>query len=582
MTNNLMTEDNNKDNNCIIEFNDFSFSYSGSDRLALEDISLKIVEGTINLIIGKSGSGKTSLLKMLKTNLMPAGKYSGKVSFKGQEISQMDQRSQTENIGFVSQNPDNQIVTDTVWHELAFGLENLGLQNSSIRSRVAEMAEYFGISDWYEKKTNALSGGQKQLVNLASVMVTRPKVLLLDEPTAQLDPVASKRFLDQIVSLNRDLGTTIIMIEHNLENVFEWADTVFALDAAKLIYAGNKFDLITRLKELNNDLKMSLPKPVLVYEKLSGNIDKITIPQVRRWINNKFVDMPENIRKNVEKFLEDSEEKTDDNEKKANKKSNNKCPIISIRNLSFSYKDSNKDVISNLNLDINKGEITAILGGNAAGKSTLLKLITKVYKAKSGKIKYMKDKRLIALPQNPLTIFTEVSLEEELAEVIMSNPSLYKGLSLDEKKQVVEESLKDMGLLFARKMHPYDLSGGEAQKLALAKVLLMKPDILLLDEPTKGLDVFFKEELAKKLEDLVKSKNMTIVLVTHDLEWAANHANSCALLFDKNIASYNRAREFFSGNMFFTTSVNRIMSDLFKNCVKLSDIDIINNLSKDW
>ena len=583
MTDNFNTEINrNNDENNIIEFKNFSFSYSGSDRLALEDINLKVFEGTINLVIGKSGSGKTSLLKMLKTSLMPAGKYSGTVSFKGQEISQMDLRSQTENIGFVSQNPDNQIVTDTVWHELAFGLENLGLDNSSIRSRVAEMAEYFGISSWYEKKTNTLSGGQKQLVNLASVMVTRPKVLLLDEPTAQLDPVASKRFLDQIVSLNRDLGTSIIMIEHNLENVFEWADTVFALDSSKLIYAGNKDGLITRLNELNSELKMSLPKPVLVYEKLSGKTDKITIPQVRRWINNEFVDMPENIRKNVEKFLEDSEAEADNTHKNTENKADKKCPIISIKNLSFSYKDSNKDVISNLNLDINEGEITAILGGNAAGKSTLLKLITKVYKAKSGKIKYMKDKRLIALPQNPLTIFTEVSLEEELAEVIMSNPALYKGLSLEEKKQIVEDSLKSMGLLFARKMHPYDLSGGEAQKLALAKVLLMKPDILLLDEPTKGLDVFFKEELAKRLEGLVKSEKMTILLVTHDLEWAANHANSCALLFDKNIASRDKVRKFFSGNMFFTTSVNRIMSDLFKNCIKLSDVDKINNLSKDW
>lgn len=561
----------------VVEIKDFSFSYSGSDEFALEDINLRIEEGSINLLIGKSGSGKSTLLKCLKTGMMPAGRNSGKILIGSSEVGEMSQLEATKTVGLVTQNPDNQIVTDTVWHELAFGLENLGVSNNSIRSRVAEMAEYFGISDWYNKKVTSLSGGQKQLLNLASVMVTTPSILLLDEPTAQLDPIATKRFLGQIAAINADLGTTIIMIEHNLENIYEKVDKIVALENGKVLATGDKSTMISKLRELESNLTLGLPKAVRVYEKLSEKTDRITVPQVRKWIKEYFVDMPTNIRKDVEKYLREQDPNINTDKKIS--------PIITIKDVSFYYNDNmdkSKKVLNNLNLQINEGEITAILGGNGAGKSTLLKLLTNIEKAKSGKIKVAKNKRIYMLPQNPLTVFTQISVEEELAEIILLRSDLYKELDLEKKKELVYESLKNIGLESCAKRHPYDLSGGEAQKLAIAKIMLMKPEILLLDEPTKGLDPFYRQEIGDMLKKLVDKEGITVVVVTHDLEWTARYANKCALLFDGEVASLNNTRDFFAGNMFFTTGVNRVMSDIFNNCIVMSDVEKIKKLSKDW
>jgi len=173
-------------------------------------------------------------------------------------------------------------------------------------------------------------------------------------------------------------------------------------------------------------------------------------------------------------------------------------------------------------------------------------------------------------------------VEEELAEIILLRSDLYKELDLEKKKGLVYESLKNIGLESCAKRHPYDLSGGEAQKLAIAKIMLMKPEILLLDEPTKGLDPFYRQEIGDMLKKLVDKEGITVVVVTHDLEWTARYANKCALLFDGEVASLNNTRDFFAGNMFFTTGVNRVMSDIFNNCIVMSDVEKIKKLSKDW
>lgn len=564
------------DEKIAIEINDFSFSYNGSDRLAIDSVTESFYAGSMNLLIGKSGSGKTTLLRCLKNVLMPVGKYNGSIKIYGLDSEEIDKRDATSLIGFVSQNPDNQIVTDTVWHELAFGLENLGVSNINIRSRVAEMSEYFGISDWYERGTDTLSGGQKQLLNLASVMVCRPSILLLDEPTAQLDPIATKKFLEQIISLNRDLGTTIVMIEHNLEYIYEKVDKVVALDGGKVIASGDKLEVLKALGSQESSLLKGMPKSALVYEMLSGKSDLVSMREVRMWVYNYYKSMSDTDRHNVEKYLKESDMR---NEKDISSKKEN---MVTLKNVSFSYKDEKKEVLRDLNLNIKSNKITAIIGGNGAGKSTLLKLITGIEKPNHGKIKIKDRNKVLMLPQNPLTIFTQISVEEELGDVLLNVEGVANGLSLQKKRKLVYDTLKSYGLDWAGKMHPYDLSGGEAQKLAMAKILLMKPDILLLDEPTKGIDPFFRMEFGKRLQDLLKERDITIIVVTHDVEWVSMFADECALLFDKGIVSISKTREFFAGNMFFTTGVNRIMSDLFNDCITLEDVSRIKNLSEDW
>ena len=214
----------------LVEVKDFSFSYPECSHKVLEHVNLKIKEGTLNVICGRSGCGKSTLLRQLKTVLAPSGNTSGQILYRGVSLKDTDHRTQSQEIGFVMQNPDNQIVTDKVWHELAFGLESLGCDNATIRLRVAEMASYFGIQQWFFKNVTELSGGQKQLLNLAAVMAMHPSLLILDEPTSQLDPIAASDFLETVKKINRDIGTTVLLTEHRLQDIIHYADRIFVMD----------------------------------------------------------------------------------------------------------------------------------------------------------------------------------------------------------------------------------------------------------------------------------------------------------------------------------------------------------------
>lgn len=544
----------------ILELRDITFAYSGSDETVLNSISLGIEKGSFNLIFGESGSGKSTLLKLIKKSMNPAGRIHGEILYCGRNINELTIREEVTTIGFVQQSPDNQLVTDKVWHELSFGLENLGLSNSEIRRRVAEMAEYFGITSWYERDVNTLSGGQKQILNLAAVMVMQPKILLLDEPTAQLDPLSREKFLDTLINLNKDLGITVICVEHNLENIYSHADNCIALKAGEILYKGEPVSVARELISNKEQLSLGLPSSVRIYEKLCSNISKdipLSVREGRRWINS------QQLTANVENNSDDDAEL-------------NKSDIaIELKNLMFSYDKSSQPVIKNLDMTIERGKITSILGGNGAGKSTLLKLIVGVNKVKRGKVKC--NGRVIYLPQNPQAVFTEISVEEELAEVLMDNSiQENKSESIEEKKKKVDAMLIKLSLINQRKQHPYDLSGGQQQKLALGKILLMNPDIILLDEPTKGLDPFFKRELGRWLREL-SEMGITIVIVSHDVEFSADFADRCALLFDGQISSEDTSNRFFVGNMFFTTNINRIMSEKFNFCVNIKDIEKLVN-----
>ncbi|SEW30212.1 ABC transporter ATP-binding protein [[Clostridium] fimetarium] len=567
-----------------IEFKNVSFTYPNCTTVALNDVSFAINESEFVVVCGESGSGKTTLLRHMKKNMVPYGRGTGDILYMGQNIENLEDRISASEIGYVQQNPDNQIVTDKVWHELAFGLESLGESNLVIRKKTAEMAEYFGVSNWFRKNVWELSGGQKQLLNLASVMIMQPKVLILDEPTAQLDPIAATQFFDTIRKINQDFGTTIILSEHRLEEVFSMADKVLAMDKGKIVVFDTPEKVGKVLTNNNKSLFYGLPSAMKIYaevtsenntnfkiQELANEKCPITVKEGRLWLDSfKKTAQCEQLKNRR------SEDKLVDNTLFENEISSTISGIaksnitaIDLKNVYFRYEKKNEDILSGLNLTVKKGEMLAILGGNGVGKTTLLKLITGIKKPYAGKVK--SDGRVIALPQNAQAIFTEITVEEELGEAFTDKTSYNNSITKEDIISSIDDMIAFMELENYRKTNPYDLSGGQQQKLAIAKVLLLQPQILLLDEPTKGIDPYFKRSLAKILEALI-DKGVTIVMVSHDIEFCAQYASRCAMLFDGTIVSEGATRDFFGGNSFYTTAANRISRHLFKNCVTCEQV----------
>ena len=527
-----------------IKFEKVTFTYPLAEQAALKGITFEIEEAQFIVICGKSGCGKSTLLRQMKKSMIPYGELEGEILYDGISIKELEDRKSVSEIGYVQQNPDNQIVTDKVWHELAFGLESLGYDNQTIKRRVAEMADYFGIENWFHKETNTLSGGQKQLLNLASVMVMQPKVLILDEPTAQLDPIAASDFLQTVYKINRDLGVTVIMSEHRLEEVFTMADRVMVLDKGKIV---------------------ALDIPRKIGEYLSGNeTDKehpmfYGLPAVIRIFQNFHMEeSPLTIRegrKKVEELLKGKEIVV--NSFEVTEKS--KETAIQLKNVWFRYEKGHHDVLKGVSVSVEKGSWYCVLGGNGSGKSTMIKVICGILKQQKGKVfingtqKGKCSEKVVMLPQNPQAVFTEITVEEELFDGVA-----FMDMEEGEKIAKVEMMLDKMEMAHLRKANPYDLSGGEQQRLALGKILLLEPTILLLDEPTKSLDPFFKRTLSKILKDLQRS-GMTIFMVSHDVEFCASHTDYCAMFFDGEIVSEDCTRKFFAGNSFYTTTANRIV-----------------------
>lgn len=551
-----------------IQIRNLTFEYPLADKPAIKNINLEVEPSEFIVVCGKSGCGKSTLLRQMKKNLIPYGEKEGEVLYQGVEISELPDRKSTTDIGFVQQNPDNQLVTDKVWHELAFGLESLGMDNQSIRRRVAEMASFFDMQTWFRKSVSELSGGQKQLLNLASVMVMQPKVLILDEPTSQLDPIAAEEFLKTVYKINRDLGTTIIISEHRLEDLIPMADRVVVMDKGEIISATTPWKtgefLGGESKEERHPMFYGMPSVMKIFNACGGSkmekglyrtgdgkrIAPLTIRDGRLWLEA-VLDVP----KNEDQFY--------DRKEVAPEKIGN--PIIEIKDLWYQYEKKAQPVLRGLNLKVKPGELFCLMGGNGAGKSTTLKAVAGILKPQRGSItvdgmtvcKENNDKIvgsiLAMVPQNPQALFTEITVEEELAEALY-----YRKLSAEEKAKKVLDMMETMEIAHLRKSHPYDLSGGEQQRLALGKILLLEPKIVLLDEPTKGLDPFFKITLAGIFEKL-KAQGVTLFMVSHDVEFCAEYGDRCAMFFDGDVVSAGEARAFFAGNSFYTTTANRIV-----------------------
>ena len=540
-----------------------SFSYpTAKGKESLHDVSLTIHKGEYVVLCGKSGSGKTTLLRHLKSVLAPHGKKNGEILFNGIPMRQVSQRDQSAKIGYVMQNPDDQIVTDKVWHELAFGLESLGCDQKTMRARVAEMACYFGIQDWFHRDVVNLSGGQKQLLNLASIMAMQPEVLILDEPPSQLDPIAASDFLNTVRKINIELGTTVIITEHRLEDIFPYADRAIVMDSGKVIADDTPRKIGKLLWEQGNDMFAAMPTPVRVFYGAGGEGDcPLTVREGRNWLSKAFTEVPR-IAEFSAKPMEDEIEK----------------PALSLKELWFRYEQDSPDILRGVSAEVPVGSLYAIVGGNGAGKSTTLKAICGICKPYRGSVKIFgkpinkyKSSELFGgclamLPQDPKSLFVKKTVREDLEE-------------MTKNKTLINEIAATCQIESLLASHPYDLSGGEQQRAALAKVLLTQPKLLLLDEPTKGIDSFFKETLAIILCKL-KEQGVTIVMVSHDVEFCAKYADQVSMFFDGQILTTDTPRRFFGANSFYTTAANRMSRHVFRNAVTAEDVILLYKKNK--
>ena len=576
----------------LVEIKDFGFSYPESSRKVLEHVNLNIKEGTLNVIMGRSGCGKSTLLRQLKSVLAPAGEKEGKILYRNIPLEDTDHRTQSQEIGFVMQNPDNQIVTDKVWHELAFGLESLGYDNATIRLRVAEMASYFGIQKWFYKNVSELSGGQKQLLNLASVMAMHPSLLILDEPTSQLDPIAASDFLETVKKINRDIGTTVLLTEHRLQDIIPYADRVFVMDEGTLFLEGTPREIGTKLKEQHHGMFLSMPVPMQIYAGTESALTcPLTVSEGRQWIREYIKEKGikkeeiQQANQRLEKQGEKNENETAGFFGHLKRQKETTPPAIQMKDVWFRYEKDSPDVIQDLSLEVKKGEFYALVGGNGTGKSTTLSLLGRVHQPYSGRIyldgkdlRSFSDRELYCgylgvMPQNPQSIFLKKTVLEDLYSVIggkKEKPSSEYPISM-KKEKAIEGIVSLTHLEGLLNRHPYDLSGGEQQRLALAKVLLLRPKILLMDEPTKGMDAEYKEELGSILKKL-QSHGMTIFMISHDVEFVAEYADTTGLFFEGNVVTSKKTRDFFAGNNFYTTAANRMARGLYPEAVTGKDV----------
>lgn len=541
-----------------IAVQNLTFTYPEREQPVLQEINLTVRPGEFVVLCGPSGCGKTTLLRQLKPTLAPHGRLSGQILFEGIPLKELSQRDAASKIGFVLQSPENQIVTDKVWHELAFGLESLGFDTPAIRLRVAEMASFFGIQTWFYKNVTELSGGQKQLLALASVMALQPSLLILDEPTSQLDPIAAADFLATVGKINRELGVTVILTEHRLEEAFPLASRAVVMDQGRVLCEGAPADVGKALRKQGHGMFQAMPVPMRIWAGVENKLPcPVTVRDGREWLSQMEIRNP---------LPEETPERLREN------------PAVELEEVWFKYEKDAPDVVKDLSFRAYPGELTAILGGNGTGKTTTLSLIAGLNSPYRGKVKIdgtelsripsgrLFDKLLGVLPQNPQSLFVAKTVREDLLEILSESK-----LDKQEKREKLRNIVSLCRLENLLDSHPYDLSGGEQQRAALAKVLLLQPRILLLDEPTKGLDAEFKAVFAAILRKLTAA-GVTVVMVSHDIEFCAEYADRCALFFDGNIVTENRPRAFFSGNSFYTSAANRMLRHILPEAVTVNDV----------
>ncbi len=536
----------------ILNIKNLNFKYPNSSDYVLQNINLSVAQGEFIVLFGKSGSGKTTLLRLLKKELSPVGEKSGDILYLNKDLSKLSILESAKNIGYIMQNPRFQIVTNKVSCELAFGLENICEKPSNIKRIVAETSDFFGISHLYNEETKNLSGGQMQILNLASIMAMQPKMLLLDEPLSQLDPISAKELINMLKRLNEELSITIIIAEHRLEELLPIADKAVFLQKGKIKIEDTAYKVCQEISSNKDyiDMLKALPISTQIYNNFKIETKcPITIKDGRGFITKNFNNNILELKKN----------------KNTTQEKNNS--IIKVNNACFRYNKKSKDILKDLSICFNKGEVSSILGSNGSGKTTLLKMLCGIIKPYCGNIKLEKGIKVLYLPQNPIDLLIKDTVREDLT---ISRTDI--------KENEINKICSRLDINHLLDKNPMEISGGELQKVAIAKLLMLKADVILIDEPTKGIDVYAKENLINIIKELKQDK-VTVIIVTHDIEFASNVSDKCMLLFDGSLVAVDTPNKFFSNNTFYQTNVGKITKNIYNNIINMKDLSDILTLN---
>ena len=533
----------------MIKIRDLTFYYGDASRPALQDVNLDIEDGEFVLVTGPSGCGKTSLCRCLN-GLIPhfyGGEIAGGLEVQGLDVMRHTTRELATRVGMVFQDPENQLVSMDVQREVAFGLENLAFPRDVMAKRVEEALDTLGISGLRHRQVHELSGGEKQKVVISSVLALHPDVLVLDEPTSELDPKGAEDVLSIVRRLNDELGITVILVEHRLDRVVHLVDRMIVMDEGKIIADGNPRAVLS-----NGDITSigaGVPPIVRIVQRLRDNgvnVDNIplTVKEGRAMLKDIFMGARGSTLSQAES-------------------ADNGRPVIEIDKLWHAYPEG-ITALKNVNLRICEGEFVAVMGRNASGKTTLVKHINGLLQPTKGKVIVSGiDTRRATIAQlsqkvgfifqNPNDHIFADTVEEEIAFILKN-----LGFDSGEIAARIDEMLEMFALKEFRRQYPRSLSGGERQRVAMASVLVARPRVLILDEPTRGMDYRLKSELMRFLNGY-REKGNTVVLVTHDVETVAEHADRVVLLSEGGVVVDGNKRDVLSRALFFSPQINRLV-----------------------
>lgn len=523
-------------NRPLLEIQELTFYYPGREQPALEGISTQLSAGEMVLLLGGTGSGKTTLLKLIKHLIAPFGRREGRIRLEGREVSTLPKRELAARVGYLFQHTQDQLCMPTPMEEMAFGLTQLGVQPQTISRRCGELSCCFGMESWLDTPMEQLSGGQRQLTALAGLLAADPDLLLLDEPTAQLDPVHSRSFLEQLFWLQRENGMTVLAALHQPESAFFRADRVLVLEQGRLLFSGTPRQTADFLGERDHPLFAALPAGCRAARVLGASPSRGRLPL---------------------------------SEKELSRLTANKLPrhtpgreLLRLKGVEAGYPGRSRPVLKGLDLTLTQGEIFVLLGANGCGKTTLLKTVAGLLPLRRGSIRLEGERSTLwrptafsqagYLPQDPLELFDRDRLDQDLLAYGKSR-GLTSRQVLDLLEQPLFSPLKEVW-----EQNPLDLSGGQRQLAALAKLMLKSPRLLLLDEPGKGLDAAASLRLGERLSALAR-EGITILLSCHDPDFAARFGHRCGFLFHGALLSPQPPEEFFSNNRFYRTSLQRYL-----------------------
>lgn len=503
-----------------LRFEGFSYRYPAAEQWAIEGIDLTIDPGEFVLICGDSGSGKSSFLRAV-SGLVPhhfGGEAAGEASISGQDLRDASAGALAAVCGSLFQDPESQTVMDSVRAEIAFPLENLGWEHAQIEIAVAETAQLLGVGGLLDRRTDELSGGELQRVVLAAALAARPAVLVLDEPTSQLDPVAADELLGTLTRLAHDHGTTVLLADHRVDRALSHADRVLLFDQGSVAIDAVPTDFLGAI--LRAPQRRHLVPALAELFALAG-IDALPL-DVR------------DARRELERLGVDPCGLTLDAPAAASPESRAE-PVLELGSLGYRYPRAGREALNEVDLTIRRGERVVLLGGNGAGKSTLLQLAQGLREPGAGSVDATGEVALLLQNPNDYLIHTRVADEAPL------------------------ESLERFGVDHLRDCDPRDLSGGQRQRVALAIVMQRRPALLLLDEPSRGMGAGDKRSLAGLITEIARS-GTAVLVATHDVEFAALFAERAVLLGNGHVLADAPAREVLGGGWHFSTSTARLLA----------------------